>query len=90
MNSPMTAGVGTWQYSAPEVLCEDKYSQKADVYSYGMVIWETCTRSEPYQGQPPAKVQTQTQSIMLHACKISEAIFIFKTLSAPRDTKLHH
>lgn len=57
-NSPMTAGLGTWQYSAPEVLSEENYSQKADVYSYGMVIWEACTRTEPYCGQPPAKAMS--------------------------------
>ncbi|GMH38779.1 hypothetical protein BSKO_06663 [Bryopsis sp. KO-2023] len=52
VNSPMTTGLGTWQYSAPEVLREEKYSQKADVYSYGMVVWESCTRTEPYHGVP--------------------------------------
>eukprot|EP00164_Ancoracysta_twista_P009921 GFYU01014808.1.p1 GENE.GFYU01014808.1~~GFYU01014808.1.p1 ORF type:complete len:643 (+),score=128.23 GFYU01014808.1:145-2073(+) len=35
----MTA-IGTTQWAAPEVLRREKYSEKADVYSYGMILWE--------------------------------------------------
>eukprot|EP00803_Ostreobium_quekettii_P003039 evm.model.scf_1563.1 EVM.evm.TU.scf_1563.1 scf_1563:259-9406(-) len=47
---PMTGGVGTYQYSAPEVLSSEMYSEKADIYSFGTVLWECCTRREPYRG----------------------------------------
>ena len=32
--------VGTPQYAAPEVLRSDQYSEKADIYSFGVVVWE--------------------------------------------------
>jgi hypothetical protein len=48
---------------APEVMMRQKYTevktppkyprltlQKADVYSYGLVMYELCTRQEPYKG----------------------------------------
>lgn len=36
MNKNMTMNIGTPQWIAPEVLETDKYSEKADVYSYGI------------------------------------------------------
>ena len=30
------------QWSAPEVLKEGEYSKKADVFSFGMVVYEVC------------------------------------------------
>jgi len=44
----MTGGVGTPIYMAPEVLNGDEYSASADVYSFGMVLFELFTESEPY------------------------------------------
>eukprot|EP01125_Pyxidicula_operculata_P014786 TRINITY_DN496_c3_g1_i1.p1 TRINITY_DN496_c3_g1~~TRINITY_DN496_c3_g1_i1.p1 ORF type:complete len:2368 (-),score=568.15 TRINITY_DN496_c3_g1_i1:56-7159(-) len=39
----------TWQWLAPEVLDEDmSYDERADVFSYGVVLWELATRLFPY------------------------------------------
>lgn len=46
----MTGGLGTYQWMAPEVLANQRYSEKADVYSFGIVIWECCARRVPYEG----------------------------------------
>ena len=35
---------------APEVLAAQKYTEKADVYSFGIVCWEILTRACPYDG----------------------------------------
>lgn len=35
----MTGNVGTVSYIAPEIFQGQQYSEKADVYSYGMVLW---------------------------------------------------
>ena len=32
--------LGTPLYMAPEVWREEKYSEKADIFSFGMVMWE--------------------------------------------------
>ena len=33
---------------APEVLLGRAFNEKADVYSFGLVLWALVTRSEPY------------------------------------------
>ncbi len=40
----LTGGLGTFQYMAPEVMANQRYSVKADVYSFGMVLWECTAR----------------------------------------------
>ena len=40
--------VGSPIYTAPEVLGEGKYSEKADVYSFGMTLYEMSTGRQPY------------------------------------------
>ncbi|MDA8532035.1 protein kinase [bacterium] len=42
--------VGTPAWMAPEVLRGEEYTLSADVYSYGVIIWEMVTRSEPFKG----------------------------------------
>jgi Protein tyrosine and serine/threonine kinase/SH2 domain len=34
---------------APEVLAGEAFNEKADVYSFGIVLWEILTRREPFQ-----------------------------------------
>ena len=38
------------QWMAPEVLANQRYSNKADIYSFGMVMWECCARQVPCEG----------------------------------------
>ncbi|KAF2075905.1 hypothetical protein CYY_002796 [Polysphondylium violaceum] len=51
----MTA-CGTPCWTAPEVLRNQRYTEKADVYSFGIVLWECATRCDPYAGIPPFQV----------------------------------
>ncbi|EGD76795.1 TKL protein kinase [Salpingoeca rosetta] len=47
LSMTMTAGVGTPLYMAPEVLLGTKYDTKADVFSFGVLMWEIATQRRP-------------------------------------------
>jgi len=38
---------------APEVMAAEIFNEKADVYSFGIVLWEILTRREPFEGVFP-------------------------------------
>mmetsp|Transcript_16269 Transcript_16269/g.63418 ORF Transcript_16269/g.63418 Transcript_16269/m.63418 type:complete len:730 (+) Transcript_16269:107-2296(+) len=40
---------GTPLWMAPEVMMGRQFNEKADVYSFGIVLWEILTRAEPFQ-----------------------------------------
>ena len=46
----MQAG-GTWNWCAPEVILNAKCTSSADMYSYGVVLWEICTGEVPVRGR---------------------------------------
>ncbi|CAH0490172.1 unnamed protein product [Peronospora farinosa] len=51
----MTAEIGTISWIAPEVLRGERYSEKADVYSFGVIMTELDTCRRPYsEGVPNA------------------------------------
>jgi serine/threonine protein kinase len=49
-NATMTR-CGTPCWTAPEVIRGDKYDERADVFSFGVVMWQVLTRREPYAGR---------------------------------------
>merc|ERR1711916_254098 len=47
----LNSKVGSLNWCAPEVLLHSApYTEKADVYSFGMVLWELCTHQSPFVG----------------------------------------
>ena len=48
LSKVMTPNVGQIAYMAPEVFQGDSYTRKADVYSYGILLWEMIARQEPF------------------------------------------
>lgn len=48
--------VGTHHWIAPEVLRGEEYSQAADVYSFGIILWEMIHRRIPFQDLAAAQV----------------------------------
>ncbi|AGO82793.1 Serine/threonine protein kinase [Pandoravirus dulcis] len=53
-----TAPIGSVHWMAPEVLDEslDVDYAMADVYSFGIILWEVLTREQPYAGMSPAAI----------------------------------
>jgi len=41
---------GTPKWAAPEVLRNEIYTTKADVYSFAIILWEMSTRQDPFPG----------------------------------------
>lgn len=44
-----TSGCGTVTYTAPEILCNELVNEKADVYSFGVLLWECLTVQRPWK-----------------------------------------
>ncbi|DBA05031.1 TPA: hypothetical protein N0F65_000719 [Lagenidium giganteum] len=58
----MTAEVGTLAWIAPEVLNGERYTEKADIYSFGVILSEIDTLRQPYQN-----MRTDTASMANNA-----------------------
>ncbi|XP_054805230.1 serine/threonine/tyrosine-protein kinase HT1-like [Prosopis cineraria] len=44
---------GTYRWMAPEMLKDKNHTKKADVYSFGIVLWELLTSLTPYENMTP-------------------------------------
>ncbi|KAK3029140.1 hypothetical protein RJ639_039695 [Escallonia herrerae] len=49
----MTAETGTYRWMAPEVIEHEPYDHKADIFSFGVVLWELLTGELPYSYLTP-------------------------------------
>lgn len=49
----LTAETGTYRYMAPEVIRHESYSSNADVYSFGICLWQLITREVPFATMTP-------------------------------------
>ena len=52
------SGLGTAEYMAPEQIKNEELTEKADVYSYGVVLWECLTGKPPWEGLNAIQVIT--------------------------------
>eukprot|EP01088_Endostelium_zonatum_P017233 TRINITY_DN4987_c0_g1_i1.p1 TRINITY_DN4987_c0_g1~~TRINITY_DN4987_c0_g1_i1.p1 ORF type:complete len:377 (-),score=80.15 TRINITY_DN4987_c0_g1_i1:92-1222(-) len=52
----MTGNLGTCQYMAPEVMQSHEYTEKADVFGFGITMWEVAVRKVPYQGMEAIRI----------------------------------
>jgi len=49
----MTAETGTYRWMAPEIINHKPYDNKADVFSFAIVLWELSTSKVPYDNMTP-------------------------------------
>lgn len=56
MAEKMTGKIGTYQWMAPEVIKSQKYTEKADVFSFAIILWEIAAREPPYRNITGAQV----------------------------------
>ena len=61
----MTGGTGSLRYMAPEVALEQPYNEKADLYSFAIILWQMAADQLPYEGASRA-------SYLRYACKYGD------------------
>ncbi|XP_053205655.1 mitogen-activated protein kinase kinase kinase 13-like [Panonychus citri] len=57
---------GTVSWMAPEVIRNERCSEKVDVWSYGVVIWEILTREIPYKDVDSSAIMWGVGNTSLH------------------------
>jgi hypothetical protein len=57
--SKTNSNVGPLRWMSPESLSEREYSEKSDVWSFGVVLFEITTRGDPYDGVDAIQVATK-------------------------------
>jgi serine/threonine protein kinase len=50
---PLTTETGTYRWMAPEVTRHEGYTKSADVFSYGMLLFELISHEVPFADRPP-------------------------------------
>lgn len=52
----LMSAVGTVHFAAPEVLRNEQYTEKADLFSFGTVLWELQARKAVFKGVPQIEI----------------------------------
>jgi serine/threonine protein kinase len=57
-NNDINTKMGTLNWVAPEILNDNSqpYTEKADLYSFGLVLWEILTNKTPYEGKTTLQI----------------------------------
>jgi hypothetical protein len=55
-NSIMNSAVGTISYACPEIIMNEEYSDKADIWSLGCILYHMATLKPPFAGNNPLAV----------------------------------
>ncbi|XP_014756709.1 serine/threonine-protein kinase EDR1 isoform X1 [Brachypodium distachyon] len=50
------SSAGTPEWMAPELIRNEPFTEKCDIFSLGVIMWELCTLSRPWAGKPPVQV----------------------------------
>jgi len=97
-HQPQVHALGTCQWTAPEVLCEKPHSYAADVWSFGVMIWECCSVKPPFHNMSAMRVAAQVaymhlrlplpDSMTVEQAVASDAAFISRIM-ASRHRKTH-
>lgn len=61
----MTGDTGTTRYMAPEVALHQPYTAKADVYSFGILLWQILSLEDPYGKMTEARIEYSVANLGL-------------------------
>ncbi|KAF7833918.1 serine/threonine-protein kinase EDR1-like isoform X1 [Senna tora] len=51
-----SSSAGTPEWMAPELIRNEPFNEKCDIFSLGVLMWELCTLNRPWEGIPPERV----------------------------------
>ncbi|CAI9782067.1 unnamed protein product [Fraxinus pennsylvanica] len=51
-----SSSAGTPEWMAPELIRNEPFTEKCDIFSLGVIIWELCTLKRPWEGVPSVQV----------------------------------
>lgn len=68
----MTGNTGSLRYMAPEVFCQEPYTERCDVYSFGIILWQMARDRVPFQDY--GKVCSAEMSNLLFGVLIQQNI----------------
>jgi serine/threonine protein kinase len=72
----MTKQRGTFQWMAPEVIKKHNYTEKADIYSFGIILWELWVQEPPYKNIERVQVAKKVATDKTFRPKISDDLQI--------------
>ncbi|KAM1462839.1 hypothetical protein ACFX15_046113 [Malus domestica] len=55
-NMKDSSSAGTPEWMAPELIRNEPFTEKCDIFSLGVLMWELCTLNRPWEGVPPERV----------------------------------
>ncbi|XP_062007777.1 serine/threonine-protein kinase EDR1-like isoform X7 [Rosa rugosa] len=55
-NMKDSSSAGTPEWMAPELIRNEPFTEKCDIFSFGVIMWELCTLNRPWEGVPPERV----------------------------------
>ncbi|XP_031494390.1 serine/threonine-protein kinase CTR1-like isoform X1 [Nymphaea colorata] len=58
VDAPMrdSSSAGTPEWMAPELIRNEPFTEKCDIFSFGVIMWELCTLKRPWEGIPAMQV----------------------------------
>ncbi|CAN6482864.1 unnamed protein product [Victoria cruziana] len=51
-----SSSAGTPEWMAPELIRNEPFTEKCDIFSFGVIMWELCTLKRPWEGIPAMQV----------------------------------
>jgi hypothetical protein len=94
--SAVSGNYGTLAWSAPEMLLGTRCTDKADIYGFGVVLWEICSQQQPMRGQlrdikVPEECPAELRSLILQCLDVKpkkrpSALQLVEKLKAISDT----
>ena len=71
---------GTILWLAPEIMAEEEYTEKADVFSFGIIVWEILMRMEPYEGMSLMEVAIGVMNANLRPSPLPNCPILLKDM----------